>query len=102
MERRERITLEAWRDPVSPRARLVAQKNIAEQLLIARIHKEEGNEELAGQAIGNAIIFMAISCPSWLWQEDTIKLLPCLAEKVPVTEEWYEMYVREPYRRDTS
>ena len=102
MERRERITLEAWRDPVSPRARLVAQKNIAEQLLIARIHMEEGNEELAGQAIGNAIIFMAISCPSWLWQEDTIKLLPCLAENVPVTEEWYETYVREPYRRDTS
>jgi hypothetical protein len=102
VERRERITLEAWRDPVSPRARLVAQKNIAEQLLIARIHMEEGNEELAGQAIGNAIIFMAISCPSWLWQEDTIKLLPCLAEKVPVTEEWYETYVREPYRRDTS
>ena len=102
MERRERITLEAWRDPVSPRARLVAQKNIAEQLLIARIHMEEGNEELAGQAIGNAIIFMAISCPSWLWQEDTIKLLPCLAEKVPVTEEWYETYVTEPYKRDTS
>ena len=102
MERRERITLEAWRDPVSPRARLVAQKNIAEQLLIARIHMEEGNEELAGQAIGNAIIFMAISCPSWLWQEDTIKLLPCLAEKVPVTEEWYETYVTEQYRRDTS
>jgi hypothetical protein len=102
VERRERITLEAWRDPVSPRARLVAQKNIAEQLLIARIHMEEGNEELAGQAIGNAIIFMAISCPSWLWQEDTIKLLPCLAEKVPVTEEWYETYVAEPYRRDTS
>ncbi len=102
MERRERITLEAWRDPVSPRARLVAQKNIAEQLLIARIHMEEGNEELAGQAIGNAIIFMAISCPSWLWQEDTIKLLPCLAEKVPVTEEWYETYVTEPYRRDNS
>jgi hypothetical protein len=102
VERRERITLEAWRDPVSPRARLVAQKNIAEQLLIARIHMEEGNEELAGQAIGNAIIFMAISCPSWLWQEDTIKLLPCLAEKVPVTEEWYETYVTEPYRRDTS
>ncbi len=102
MERRERITLEAWRDPVSPRARLVAQKNIAEQLLIARIHMEEGNEELAGRAIGNAIIFMAISCPSWLWQEDTIKLLPCLAEKVPVTEEWYETYVAEPYRRDTS
>ena len=102
MERRERITLEAWRDPVSPRARLVAQKNIAEQLLIARIHMEEGNEELAGQAIGNAIIFMAISCPSWLWQEDTIKLLPCLAEKVPVTEEWYKTYVTEPYRRDNS
>jgi hypothetical protein len=102
VERRERITLEAWRDPVSPRARLVAQKNIAEQLLIARIHMEEGNEELAGQAIGNAIIFMAISCPAWLWQEDTIKLLPCLAEKVPVTEEWYETYVAEPYRRDTS
>ena len=102
MERRERITLEAWRDPVSPRARLVAQKNIAEQLLIARIHMEEGNEELAGQAIGNAIIFMAISCPSWLWQEDTIKLLPCLAEQVPVMEEWYETYVTEPYRRDNS
>ena len=50
MERREKITLEAWRDPVSPRARLVAQKNIAEQLLIARIHIEEGDEE---SAIGN-------------------------------------------------
>ncbi len=73
-------------------------------MLIARIHIEEGDEESAGQAIGNAIIFMAISCPSWLWQEDTNKLLPCLAEKkkVPVTEEWYETYVREPYRRDIS